>query len=53
MGISPAAVASHPTLITLPPGSSGGQPHRSLATGANSQKVLLLGSHSVMGSRVV
>lgn len=43
VGISPAAAASHPTLITLPPGSSGGQPHRSLATGANCRDTLPIG----------
>lgn len=53
MGISPAAAASHPTLITLPPGSSGGQPHRSLATRANCQEAFLLAAQNVMGSLVV
>lgn len=53
VGISPAAVASHPTLITLPPGSRSVQPHRSLATGANSQEAFLLGSRIMTGSRVV
>lgn len=52
VGISPAAAASYPTLITSPPGSGGGQPHRSLATGANYQKDFLLVSQNVMGRPV-